>query len=57
MIDGVGGPNAGSHGNCIPQATGTQYELALMILQPSPLRYQRAGEKNTGWGRFPRWVT
>ena len=57
MIDDVGGSNAGSHGNRIPQATRTQYELALMILQHSPLRYQRAGEKNAGWGRFPRWVT
>ena len=48
MIDDVGGSNAGSHVNRIPQVTGTQYELALPILRPSPLRHQRAGEKNTG---------
>ena len=57
MIDDVGGSNAGSHRNRIPQATETQSELALPILRPSPLWYQRAGEKNTGWRRFPRWVT
>ena len=50
MIDDVGGSNARSHVNRIPQATGTQYELAVTILRPSPLRYQRADEQNAGGG-------